>query len=205
MTNLTEPRADHHVVTFKDAYTDYAASNQNTRSALWELCIRTYDAAQMSTIVKLSESIGLPERADSIGDWCKVGWLIAYCGSMNIRGDGGEIVTLRTMWDDADALSYDHLLRAAKAAKRLELDPEEILERLYCAANGGQKAESLERDIEEAHEPPLDLIRRDWKRFDKRVTQNIESFIYRLKLSDDVWEKWQELRAMIEQPLAEAE
>lgn len=162
---------------FIEAYAAYSTSNKNTRADLWHLCVCTYLASQMSTIVQLADSIGKGE--DSVSDWAKCGWLIGYCTGYRHTDAEEKTWTLSQLWNDSDALSYDHLLRAAKLAKRLELDPAEILERLYYAANGGQKAESLERDIEEAHEKQDILLRRDIKRIGARLKQNIDSLEFR--------------------------
>ena len=183
---------------FLSAYRKYDGSNRDTRSALWELCDVAYTESQGATIRSLSAIIGLMDE-DTVGGWVKVGWLISYCGyAPHYKDVDGRAWNMLSMWESGDTLSYDHLLRTAKLAKRLELDPEEILERLYNAMTGGQFAEALERDIEEAHEQPLYILRRDFKRFDKRGTQNIESFIYRLKLPDSVRDMWNNIKLAIE-------
>lgn len=171
---------------FLAAYNDWNGKNRDTRTALWVLCTRAYDESQTRTIVSLADSIG--RDADTVGNWARVGWLVGYACSCFMYSDEHtppEIEThgvgtfgLYELWHGIDALSYDHLLRVAKLARRLELSPDEILERLYNAAMGGQKAESLERDIEEAHEDTNVLLRRDVK----TLTRYINSMDYRESL-----------------------
>ena len=174
---------------FKAAYDRYNGANHDTRAALWDLCVTAYTETKPSnpyrkSIRQLSESIGGGiDREDTVSDWCRVGHLIMYTYGVGIRNISAERYDLKRLWSETDALSYDHLLRMAKLAKRLELDPGEILERLYNAIYGTQgkpqTADSLERDVEETHEPQEILLRRDLQRIGKRLKQNIDSLEFR--------------------------
>lgn len=163
---------------FVEVYNEYSSSNHNTRECLWVLCRVAYIESQSATVRQLSDSIGKPDQEDTVRNWALVGELIAKCEGEAIEIQLGEFIDLFTMWDNGDALSYDHLLRVAKLARRHELDPQEILERLYNAMNG-QTAESLERDIEETHVGQAVLLQRDLKRIGKRLKQNFDSLEFR--------------------------
>lgn len=195
------------MTSFLEAFQRYDGSNRDTRSRLWDLCVAGYHETDRTkphhkTVRQLSGIIGFSiDREDTVGDWCKVGYLIEYCGKATYTDEKKNEWTLRVLWGNCDMLSYDHLLRVAKLAKKHELDPAEIVERLYNAMAGTQgkpqTAESLERDIEEAHEPQAELLRRDWKRINARVTQNIDSLVLR-GVSETARQKWLELCELIE-------
>ena len=154
------------------AHAAYKASRRKNRGDLWTLCIAVHNESSSETIRHLSDKIG--ENEDTVTNWGYVGELVAWCDGYEYRVDEATDVDLAVLWEHYD-LSYDHLLRVAKLARKYELDPEEILERLYNAATGKQEAQSLERDIEETHEEPAVLLHRDMKRIGKRLEQNVDS------------------------------
>lgn len=193
------------MTTFTEAYQRYSNSNRTQRADLWTLCESTYTESRVSTIVNLAEIIGLSDRIDSVGDWAKVGWLINYTYGIGVRMVNMERYDLKRLWDETDSLSYDHLLRVAKLAKKHEIDPKEVLERLCYALEGGQKAESLERDIEEAHEDEAVIGRRDLRTIRKRLQQNFGSVKFRKFISDETARLWALLDKSIEGDLSRLE
>jgi len=188
---------------FVEVYTRYAASNREARADLWALCWTAYLSSLETSIRELSDIIG--KKEDTVGDWARVGWLIGYTEGCFHTAQDFSAWSLPGLWDHSDALSYDHLLRAAKLAKRLELSPAEVLERLWLAMDGNQKAESLERDIEEAHEDELVLFTRDLKRIRKRLKQNAESLSFRGALSASLHRAFVLLDGRIEKELQRLE
>lgn len=168
---------------FRIAYDRYNRLNRDNRTALWELCEATYSESQTVSCARLADIIRV--NKSSVEDWASVGWLLCYADNALYLAPDGYMWTLWRMWHNTDVLSYDHLLRTAKLAKRLEVSPDEILERLYNAIFSTQNeakpqtAESLERDIEEAHEPQEVLLQRDLKRIGKWLKQNIDSLEFR--------------------------
>lgn len=158
------------------AHAAYKASRRKNRGDLWTLCIAVYNESETKTVRSISDKIG--ENEDTVTNWGYVGELVAWCDGYEYQVDEATDIDLLALWEHYD-LSYDHLLRVAKLARKYEIDPEEILERLYNAATGKQEAQSLERDIEETHEPQDVLLRRDMKRIYKRLEQNVDSLALR--------------------------
>lgn len=164
----------HYITAFEAAYNRYKSTKRENNTALWDLCVETHNnVKERGDLRRLSEIIGIGE--DTVRDWNLVGWLIEYCGVTHYRVSLVESYNLRDIWN-SDALSYDHLLRTAKLAYKFEIDPWDILESLYNAANGKQDAQALERDIEERHMPEPELLQRDFKRTGKRIRQWVDSW-----------------------------
>lgn len=172
---------------FTDAYTAYSGSNKDTRARLWELCVAAHSSGSNARI--LSEQIGRGQ--DTVQDWITVGWLINYTRRVVIHGDGDVFYPLSSLWSNSDALSYDHLLRMAKQAKRHEIDPDEILEWLYGATTAEQKAEAMERDIREAYEEEKVLGVQDLQTIRRRLQQNFGSMKFRKFISDETARLWE--------------
>jgi hypothetical protein len=163
---------------FAAAYERYSGSNRDTRARLWELCVATYTESQTVSCAKLADSIRT--NKSSVEDWATVGWLIDYCGYIpRYKAEDGREWCMLNMWHASNALSYDHLLRMAKLAKQFEIDPAVVLELLYHSMDGGLKAETMQRNVEEMVMLPAILLRRDLKRIGKRLQQNISSLEFR--------------------------
>lgn len=186
---------------FLAAYEQYARTERDSRGALWTLCCETYSASHHTSCAKLADTIR--ENKSSVEDWAAIGWLVAYCSRCHVIATDGKF-TLDSLWHDTDVLSYDHLLRVAKLTRRYEISPLDVLERLYNAMQGGQYAESLQRDIEEAHEPPAVLLRRDWKRDSKKHGLHLDTYIFR-GVSETARELWKAYADFIEGELKRLE
>jgi len=163
---------------FERVYARYKKDLRSSNSSLWELCLaaEAVVGSGRGAAAQISDSIGISR--DTLENWAKVGWMIRACDGCYTLDERGSRWTLADIWS-VDKLTYDHLLRAARAMKWYELAPEMVLERLLLALDGGQAAHEMERDIEVAEEDERALWMRDVRKLADVIRRRADLFEYR--------------------------
>lgn len=161
------------------AYKAYAGHNHKSNQCLWDLCCvaeQTVGKYQNGATREISEKLGT--SADTVGNWARVGWLIAACEEFYTIDAQGNTWTLLDLWS-TDKLSFDHMLKAAQAMKRYEISPELTLDRLLLAMDGGQSADGMAREIEVQEEDERVLWERDMYSLADAIQRQSDLFEYR--------------------------
>lgn len=162
----------------KSAYDIYKSSLRKNNSSLWKLCVvasETVGSYSNGRTKSISETLGT--SVDSIENWARVGWLIVSLQDYYLLDEQGNRWTLGKIWE-MDKLSFDHLLRAAQMMKRYEINPQNVLDNLYLALDGGQSAPALERELEVQEEDAGVLWKRDITRLADYLQKQSDLFDY---------------------------
>ena len=170
--------SDYGIAQLAEVYRHYKGDLHRSNGGLWELCrvaCRVVGNYRRGQTQQISETLGI--SADSLENWAKVGWMILACDSVAIQDEQGKTWTLFDLWS-TDLLSFDHLLRAAKLMKMLEIDPAEILENLLLAMDGKKPAHTMEEEIKEQNEDPDELWRQSLSKLVERVERDRALFEY---------------------------
>lgn len=161
----------------KQAHEKYVASRRTSNIHLWQLCVVAEQTIGSGHGVSQRASETLGVSRDTLEHWARVGWLIASLQDYYLLDEQGNRWTLGNIWE-MDKLSFDHLLRAAQMMKRYEINPQNVLDNLYLALDGGQSAPALERELEVQEEDAGVLWKRDITRLADYLQKQSDLFDY---------------------------
>lgn len=162
----------------EQAYKKYKGSNHTSNADLWDLCVVAFHTVgnyKKGQTRQTAESIGT--SSDTLENWAVVGLMIEACGVSWILDDREKYWGLREIWE-LDALSFDHLHKAARLMKKHEIAPEDIMMHLLVAVEDNQSAEKMARGIDEQNMTHEAMRSRDLKGLYKRVEQDSALFEY---------------------------